>query len=62
MAAGTLVSLAISINVGLFGFKDSYNAPFVHLSVWVEGAAVVVLGVHGRSQRPVLRLASRAGG
>ena len=38
MAVGTLVSLAISINVGLFGFTDSFNAPFVHLSVWVEGA------------------------
>jgi hypothetical protein len=43
MAVGTLGSLAISVNTGLFGFKDSYNAPFVHLSIWVECAAVVVL-------------------
>jgi hypothetical protein len=43
MAAGTLVGLAISINVGLFGFKDYLNAPFAHLSVWVESAAIVVL-------------------
>ena len=53
MAAGTLVSLTISINVGLLGFTDSFNAPFVHLSIWVEAAAVVVLGVHGTPQRPV---------
>lgn len=43
MVAGTLVSLIISINVGLFGFQDSYGAPFAHLSVWVEVAALVVL-------------------
>jgi hypothetical protein len=43
MAAGTLGALAISINVGLFGFTDSFDAPFVHLSIWVEGAAVIVL-------------------
>ena len=44
MAVGTLGSLAISINIGLLGFTDFYNAPFVHLSIWVESAAVVVLG------------------
>jgi hypothetical protein len=43
MAGGTLVGLAISINVGLFGFKDYLNAPFARLSVWVESAAIVVL-------------------
>jgi hypothetical protein len=43
MAGGTLAGLAISINVGLFGFKDYLNAPFAHLSVWVESAAFVVL-------------------
>jgi len=43
MAAGTLVGLAISINVGLFGFQDYLGAPFAHLSVWVESAAIVVL-------------------
>ena len=40
-AAGTLVALVISVNVGLFGFKDSSNAPFAHLSVWVEALAVL---------------------
>jgi len=43
MAAGTLAGLAISINIGLFGFKDYLNAPFAHLSVGVECAAIVVL-------------------
>jgi hypothetical protein len=43
MVAGTLVSLVISINIGLFGFQDSYAAPFAHLSLWVEVAALVVL-------------------
>jgi hypothetical protein len=43
MVAGTLVSLIISINIGLLGFKDAYNAPFAHLSIWVEVIALVVL-------------------
>jgi hypothetical protein len=43
MAGGTLAGLAISINIGLFGFKDFLNAPFARLSVWVESAALVVL-------------------
>jgi hypothetical protein len=43
MAGGTLAGLALSINVGLFGFKDYLAAPFAHLSIWVESAAVVVL-------------------
>lgn len=48
---GTLAGLAISINIGLFKFKEGFNAPFVHLSIWVESAGVVVL----------LALAVRAG-
>jgi hypothetical protein len=43
MAGGTLAGLAISINIGLFGFKDFLNAPFARLSMWVESAAIVVL-------------------
>jgi hypothetical protein len=42
-AAGTLIGLAISINIGLFGFQDYLNAPYARLSVWVESAAIVVL-------------------
>jgi hypothetical protein len=45
LAGGTLVGLAISINIGLFGFKDYLNAPFARLSVWVESAAIVVLAL-----------------
>jgi hypothetical protein len=43
VAVGTLGGLAISINVGLFGFKDYLAGNFVHLSIWVESAAAVVL-------------------
>lgn len=43
LAIGTLGGLALSINVGLFGFTDSWNAPFAHLSLAVEVAAAVVL-------------------
>lgn len=45
MAAGTLASLIISINIGFLGFKDSSHASFAHLSIWVEAAATVVLAV-----------------
>ncbi len=58
MAAGTLVSLTISINIGLLGFTDSFNAPFVHLSIWVEAAAVVVLGATALCSIPFLGLGS----
>ena len=44
LAGGTLALLAICINIGLFGFQDYLNAPFVTMSIWVEGAAVLVLG------------------
>ena len=43
MILGTLGSLIISINIGLFGFQDSYQAPFAHLSIGVEAAAIIVL-------------------
>lgn len=41
-AIGTLGGLLVSINFGLFGFTDSWNAPFAHLSLAVEIAASVV--------------------
>lgn len=43
LALGTLAGLALSINVGLFGFTESWNAPFAHLSVAAEIAAAAVL-------------------
>jgi hypothetical protein len=49
-ALGTLAGLIISINAGLFGFKDSSNAPYAHLSIGIEvAAAVVLLALAGRA-------------
>jgi hypothetical protein len=42
-ALATLGGLLVSIHVGLLGFQEVSNAPFAHLSLWVEGAAFVVL-------------------
>lgn len=58
LAAGTLVGLAVSIHVGLFGFRDSLRAPFAELSVWVEaaagvaGLALTLAGWRGSRWRP----------
>jgi hypothetical protein len=43
LAAGTLVGLVLSVNVGLFGFRESMAAPFAWASVGVELAATAVL-------------------
>jgi hypothetical protein len=43
--ASTLGGLVLSAQVGLFGFKESYGAPFAHLAIIVEVAGIVVLGV-----------------
>lgn len=43
LALGTLGGLLVSVNFGLFGFTDSWNAPFAHLSLAVEIAASVVM-------------------
>jgi hypothetical protein len=40
---GTLAALVISINIGLFGFKESTSASFVVLSLVIEAVATVVL-------------------
>jgi hypothetical protein len=40
---GTLVALVISINIGLFGFKESAGASFVVLSLVIEAIATLVL-------------------
>jgi hypothetical protein len=42
-AAGTIAGLLLSVEVGLFGFKDSLSAPYATLSLVVESAATVVL-------------------
>ena len=40
---GTLAALVISINIGLFGFKESTGASFVVLSLVIEAIATFVL-------------------
>lgn len=42
--AGTIAGLVISIEVGLFGFQDSFGAPYATCSLIVEALAAVVLG------------------
>jgi hypothetical protein len=46
-AASTMAGFFISVEHGLFGFKDSSSAPFAHLALIIEIAAVVVLLVAG---------------
>ena len=43
LAAGTLVGLVLSVNVGLFGFRESIHASFVVPSLVVEATAALVL-------------------
>ena len=43
-AAGTLAGLLLATTVGLFGFVESTTAALWWESLWVEVAAVVVLG------------------
>ena len=43
LALLTLGALALSVNVGLFGFTESWKAPFTHVSVGIESAAAAVL-------------------
>ena len=44
-ALGTLAGLVLSVEIGLFGFKDSLGAPYATLSVVVESVAFVALGI-----------------
>ncbi len=46
-ALSTLVGFLISVQVGLFGFKDSWQAPFAHEAFFVELMAAIVLLVGG---------------
>jgi hypothetical protein len=43
LALGTIGGLVVSVEIGLFGFKDSFSAPDATLSLVVEAAAFVVL-------------------
>ena len=42
-AAGTIGGLVLSVEVGLFGFKDSFSAPWATDSLIIEIAAFIVL-------------------
>jgi hypothetical protein len=41
-ALSTLIGFLISVDVGLFGFKDSSSAPFAHEAFGVEVGAIVL--------------------
>ncbi len=43
LALGTIGGLVLSVEIGLFGFRDSFSAPDATLSLVVEAAAFVVL-------------------
>ncbi len=43
LMAGTLVALVLSAEIGLFGFKDSFAAPYAGMSLVTEIAGAVVL-------------------
>jgi hypothetical protein len=44
LSAGILGALIVSVNVGLFGFKESLSAPFAVESILLEMLAIVTLG------------------
>jgi hypothetical protein len=63
---GTLAGLAASLTVGVFGFKESLDAPLLPQSVVVEliGAGVLLVGVWAAAPRPLplpRRLRGRGG-
>jgi len=43
LAAGTAAGLLLTTQVEVFGFQESLEAPNARLSLWLEGAATVVL-------------------
>jgi len=43
LAAGTVGGLVLSVEVGLFGFRDSFSAPYATMSLVLESVAFVVL-------------------
>jgi hypothetical protein len=51
--ASTIGGLVLSVEIGLFGFEDSLDAPFATASLAVEAAAFLILlaaalvGIHG---------------
>lgn len=56
--ASTIAGLLVSSWHGIFGFRDSLSAPFATLSLFVEGAGIVVLA-SAAAGRYLTRRASR---
>jgi hypothetical protein len=46
-ALSTMIGFLASINYGLFGFKDSWSAPFAHQAFAIEIATVIILTIAG---------------
>jgi hypothetical protein len=46
-AVATMVGFLISVESGLFGFNDSWSAPFAHQAFVIEIAAVVCASIAG---------------
>jgi uncharacterized membrane protein YqgA involved in biofilm formation len=46
-AVSTMIGFLISVEHGLFGYRDSWSAPFAHEAFIVELAAIGVLVVAG---------------
>jgi hypothetical protein len=49
---GTAAGLVVSTRYGLFGFKDSFGAPFATLALTLEIAGAVILGAAALLLRP----------
>jgi hypothetical protein len=43
LAAGTMAGFLVSVGVGLFGFRDSFSAPYSGVAFITESVAVAVL-------------------
>jgi hypothetical protein len=46
-AVSTMAGFFLSIEFGLFGFKDSWSAPFAHQAFVIEIASIIVLVLAG---------------
>ncbi|MGH9079447.1 MAG: hypothetical protein ACRDYE_05085 [Acidimicrobiales bacterium] len=46
-AASTLVGFLVSVDYGLFGFKDAWSAPFAHQAFVIELVTILVLALAG---------------
>jgi hypothetical protein len=44
LAVSSIGGLLISIWWGLFGWQESFSAPYVGVALWVEGASALLLG------------------